>query len=135
MRPSHQAQSVLSERRIERLALGGGESVQRDGDATGDKLGHGASLIEKFSLGPFAARGQQVQLLADSMDPNLGSLRVAIKVRAVLGQAQQRPCPVWKQLRGGERYREALAGGGQDVSVNARRPGAARAWKRSLMEY
>jgi hypothetical protein len=43
MYPSHQAQSVLAERRIERLALGGGKTVQREGDTTGDELGHGGS--------------------------------------------------------------------------------------------
>src|ERR1700674_2070108 len=61
---------------------------------------------------------QQVQLLADSMDPHLGSLWVAVKVSAMLGQAQQRPCPVGQELHRGERYREALAGRGQDVTVD-----------------
>src|SRR5579859_2860520 len=42
--PLHQAQAVLTEGRVERLALGGGESVQRDGDTTGDELRHSGSL-------------------------------------------------------------------------------------------
>jgi hypothetical protein len=55
---------------------------------------------------------QQVQLLADAMDPHLGALRVAVKVRTVLGQAQQGPGPVGQELHRGEGDREALAGGG-----------------------
>src|SRR5882757_10034730 len=61
---------------------------------------------------------QQVQLLADAMDPHLGALRVAVKVRAVLGHAHQGPCRVGQELHRGERDREALAGGGQDVAID-----------------
>jgi hypothetical protein len=61
---------------------------------------------------------QQVQLLADAMDPHLGTLRVAVKVRALLGQSQQGPCPVEQELYRGQRDRETHTGGRQNVTID-----------------